>query len=98
MEETGYESVEEATLHSRQSAQEEDNQSVPYSVNSQSTGTSKNLRHGGSVRTGSDYHDYTSIGSTTMPPVLEIPEEIYTIRKAALKILKPMTKTWVSGR
>ena len=29
------------------------------------------------------------------PPLLEIPEEIYAVRKAALRVLKPLTKTWV---
>jgi hypothetical protein len=31
------------------------------------------------------------------PPLLEIPEEVYGVRKAALQVLKPLTKTWVSG-
>eukprot|EP00980_Cylindrotheca_fusiformis_P002896 scaffold675_cov103-Cylindrotheca_fusiformis.AAC.7 len=30
------------------------------------------------------------------PPLLEIPEQIYAVRKAALSVLKPLTKTWVS--
>lgn len=30
------------------------------------------------------------------PPLLEIPEQIYGVRVAALKVLKPLTKTWVS--
>ena len=44
--------------------------------------------------------DSQSIGSgmSQQPPLLEIPEEIYAIRKAALQVLKPLTKTWVSGR
>lgn len=29
------------------------------------------------------------------PPLLEIPEETYAIRKAALQVLKPLNKTWV---
>ena len=29
------------------------------------------------------------------PPLLEIPEEIYAVRKAALQVLKPLNKTWV---
>ena len=37
-------------------------------------------------------------GSQDQPPLLEIPEEIYAVRKAALKVLKPLTKTWVSVR
>ena len=34
-------------------------------------------------------------GSTDSPPLLEIPEEIYAVRKAALQVLKPLTRTWV---
>jgi hypothetical protein len=30
------------------------------------------------------------------PPLLEIPEEVYGVRKAALQMLKPLTRTWVS--
>jgi hypothetical protein len=30
------------------------------------------------------------------PPLLEIPEEIYNVRKSALSVLKPLTRTWVS--
>jgi hypothetical protein len=33
--------------------------------------------------------------STTPSPLLEIPEEIYAVRKAALQVLKPLNKTWV---
>ncbi len=29
------------------------------------------------------------------PPLLEIPEEIYRVRRAALQVLKPLTRTWV---
>ena len=36
------------------------------------------------------------LSGTTQPPLLEIPEEIYAIRKAALRVLKPLTRTWVS--
>jgi hypothetical protein len=35
-------------------------------------------------------------GGGDHPPLLEIPEEIYGVRKAALQVLKPLTKTWVS--
>lgn len=34
--------------------------------------------------------------NTTRAALLEIPEEIYALRKAALQVLKPLTKTWVS--
>jgi hypothetical protein len=30
------------------------------------------------------------------PPLLEIPEEVYAVRKAALQVLKPLTSSWVS--
>ncbi|KAG7369224.1 hypothetical protein IV203_031967 [Nitzschia inconspicua] len=29
------------------------------------------------------------------PPLIEIPEEIYAVRKAALQVLKPLTRTWL---
>ena len=29
------------------------------------------------------------------PPLLEIPEEVYAVRKAALQVLKPLTSSWV---
>jgi hypothetical protein len=32
------------------------------------------------------------------PPLLEIPEEIYAVRKAALQVLKPLTSSWVSSQ
>lgn len=33
--------------------------------------------------------------SETHPPLLEIPEEVYAVRKSALQVLKPLTRTWV---
>lgn len=43
--------------------------------------------------------DTRSVGSgSEQPPLLEIPEEIYAVRKAALQVLKPLNKTWVSRR
>lgn len=39
--------------------------------------------------------DSRSLDSNSQPPLLEIPEEIYAVRKAALKVMKPLTKTWV---
>jgi hypothetical protein len=56
------------------------------------------LSPGGSQRSSSG-----ATGSTTsysghrqqQAPILEIPEEIYIVRKAALQVLKPLTKTWV---
>ena len=37
-------------------------------------------------------------GQGNSSPLLEIPEEIYRVRKAALQVLKPLTRTWVSVR
>lgn len=39
---------------------------------------------------------YVARGSGEHPPLLEIPEEIYGVRKSALAVLKPLTRTWVS--
>lgn len=41
---------------------------------------------------------YPSVDTAEAPPILEIPEEIYAVRKAALQVLKPLTKTWVSSQ
>jgi hypothetical protein len=38
---------------------------------------------------------YQSSSHNVASPILEIPEEIYQVRKAALQVLKPLTKTWV---
>lgn len=39
----------------------------------------------------------TESGSSDIdhPPLLEVPEHIYAVRKGALSVLKPLTKTWV---
>jgi hypothetical protein len=50
---------------------------------------------GGTYREAASVDD-RSLGSGELPPLLEIPEEIYAVRKAALQVLKPLTKTWVS--
>jgi len=59
----------------------------------------RSSRQGGSYSRGSQQQDDRSVGSTAsgseQPPLLEIPEEIYAVRKAALQVLKPLTKTWV---
>jgi hypothetical protein len=39
--------------------------------------------------------DHDLSHSEANPPLLEIPEEIYAVRKAALQVLKPLTRTWV---
>jgi len=33
--------------------------------------------------------------SEAHPPLLEIPEEVYAVRKAALQVLKPLTSSWL---
>ena len=40
--------------------------------------------------------NYVARGSGEHPPLLEIPEEIYGVRKSALSVMKPLTRTWVS--
>mmetsp|Transcript_6406 Transcript_6406/g.18022 ORF Transcript_6406/g.18022 Transcript_6406/m.18022 type:complete len:636 (-) Transcript_6406:1604-3511(-) len=43
-----------------------------------------------------DQHSLGGDTSGSQPqPLLEIPEEIYAVRKSALKVLKPLTKTWI---
>lgn len=34
-------------------------------------------------------------GSGNSTPLLEIPEEVYRVRRAALQVLKPLTRTWL---
>lgn len=49
-------------------------------------------------RRDSDRSDQSlSNNSETHPPLLEIPEEVYAVRKSALQVLKPLTRTWVSS-
>jgi len=59
------------------------------SVNSSHSGGSRSFhqtrRHYVARGSGSGEH-----------PLLEIPEEVYSIRKSALQVLKPLTRTWVS--
>jgi hypothetical protein len=59
------------------------------SVNSSQSGGSRSVHQ---LR-----RHYVARGSGEHPPLLEIPEEIYSIRKSALSVLKPLTRTWVSG-
>jgi hypothetical protein len=46
---------------------------------------------GGGMIVGGDARSFDS----EQPPLLEIPEEVYAVRKAALQVLKPLNKTWV---
>jgi len=71
--------------------------SMPSSSQSASRESSASRPH----RNSYSYRDDHSLGSSTdgpsvqNRPMLEIPEEIYAVRKAALQVLKPLTKTWV---
>lgn len=61
-----------------------------------SLNSNTNAAAGGGVST-SAIQTQGSLGSgSEQPPLLEIPEEIYAVRKAALQVLKPLNKTWVS--
>jgi hypothetical protein len=95
----GYEAIEEATIHSRQSTPVDEGTQVSAahsqhssSVNSRSISQAQS----GPYRPVSQGDSNRSVGSSSQPPLLEIPEEIYAVRKSALQVLKPLTKTWVS--
>ena len=52
-------------------------------------------------RTNAVYRPSTGDNSNNLddngePPLLEIPEEIYAVRKAALQVMKPLIGSWVS--
>lgn len=65
------------------------------------TGSMSNAHHSSNHRNHSADEQssagYQSIEQPLVdgPPLLEIPEEIYAVRKAALQVLKPLNKTWV---
>ena len=61
-----------------------------HSVNSSHSGGSR------SVHQLRRHYVARGSGSGEHPPLLEIPEEIYSVRKSALTVLKPLTRTWVS--
>jgi len=99
----GYESIDEANVHRRQPLQQglqDDEESFLYPPPADSVESAPNRPDVPLQQTNSALHDIHSVGSVSVgsgsqPPVLEIPEEIYTVRKAALKVLKPLTRTWV---
>jgi len=39
--------------------------------------------------------NHNDINNSAHPPLLEIPEEVYAVRKSALQVLKPLTRSWV---
>ena len=96
----GYEAIEDATIQSRASQAPADETFVPQissTPSQQTSSSSATPQQPPSVplyRTVSQ-SDNRSISSASQPPLLEIPEEIYAVRKSALQVLKPLTKTWV---
>ena len=90
----GYESIEEAQIPQTQQQHDNDleQQQQPYLYPPNSTNSAIP-----SLRARSTMEDSDSGGGGSQPPLLEIPEEIYAVRKAALQVYKPLTKTWVSA-
>jgi hypothetical protein len=44
----------------------------------------------------SDHSSQQPLNDEGEPPLLEIPEEVYAVRKAALQVMKPLIGSWVS--
>jgi hypothetical protein len=71
------------------------------SVGGNSAGSYQNSTGGGSrsvhsMRRSVRREEAGGEGTGNASPLLEIPEEIYRVRRAALQVLKPLTRTWVS--
>ena len=70
------------------------------SVGGNSAGSYQNSTGGGSRSVHSLRRSHIMSGTAgegaTNSPLLEIPEEIYRVRRDALQVLKPLTRTWVS--
>ena len=47
--------------------------------------------------TGDNSHAQQPLDDDGEPPLLEIPEEIYAVRKSALQVMKPLIGSWVSA-
>lgn len=101
---TGYESIEDGNnTQLMQPSQQaiRDEESLLYSP-AESTSSLPPLPDAASQRVGSNFSGIQAAGSGlsmdshSHQPVLEIPEEVYAVRKAALTVLKPLTRTWVS--
>lgn len=73
----------------------DDETSGPYSVASQKDADLIGIGQTSQYQRTRSPDDSRSLDSNSQPPLLEIPEEIYAVRKAALKVMKPLTKTWV---
>jgi hypothetical protein len=81
---------------------------APYNINNSRNSAQQNQQRLQSYSSGKSLRNNNSTTTTAAagaacqtdndtdaPPLLEIPEEIYAVRKAALQVLKPLTKTWV---
>lgn len=105
----GYESIDDVpsreTLQQQSFQDDEETASYHYpyhhesadSINTGSGGTSRLdvPLHQSEKLAGIPSSESMSVETNAQPPLLEIPEEVYAVRKAALRVLKPLTKTWV---
>jgi hypothetical protein len=98
----GYESLNDSTSLAQPSRQTiRDEESLLYNT-AGSTSSLPPHQDSPSQRYGSHFSGIQVSGSgmststSSHQPVLEIPEEVYAVRKAALTVLKPLTRTWVS--
>ena len=73
----------------------DDEESVPYSLPPQKEADLIGIGQSSQYHRPRSPEDSRSLDSNSQPPLLEIPEETYAVRKAALKVMKPLTKTWV---
>ena len=73
----------------------DDDDSAPYSVRSQKEADLIGMGPTPQYQRPRTPEDSRSLDSNSQPPLLEIPEETYAVRKAALRVMKPLTKTWV---
>jgi hypothetical protein len=71
------------------------NQALQQSIESPSSPERQN-RKASSIYKTNPALDSQSRRGGGHPPLLEIPEEVYAVRKAALQVLKPLTSSWVS--
>jgi hypothetical protein len=78
-----------ARSHRQRSAADSRSATASY----QSVGSSASAS--GSSSQQQHHHHHGMVAASASSPVLEIPEEIYQVRKSALQVLKPLTKTWV---
>jgi len=84
---------------------EEGSRSGNMSIGGNSAGSYQNSTSGGSrsvhslrrshLLSGRETGASAGEGSGNLSPLLEIPEEIYRVRRAALQVLKPLTRTWL---